>query len=114
MGVFKFLNFFIRFSKSFFLYIASVIPPTWILELENIRLKQTALESQKKTSAAPKNSSILSALSSDLQATTISTNSLSDQRYQNNSFLSNQSSNYYDYDLEIPVEIPDLPDDLKV
>ncbi len=83
------------------------------MELENIRLKLTALESQKKASAASKNSSILSVLSSDLQATTISTNSLFDQRFHNNSLL-NQSANYYDYDLEIPVEIPDLPDDLKV
>ena len=82
--------------------------------MENIRLKLTALESQKKTSAAPKNSSILSVLSGDFQATTFSTSSLSDQRFQNNSLLSNQSSNYYDYDLEIPVEIPDLPDELKV
>ena len=81
--------------------------------MENIRLKLTALESQKKASAASKNSSILSVLSSDLQATTISTNSLFDQRFNNNSLL-NQSANYYDYDLDIPVEIPDLPDDLKV
>lgn len=34
-----------RFSPSFFLYIATIIPPTWLLELENIRLKQLTLES---------------------------------------------------------------------
>ena len=32
------------FSPSFFLYIATIIPPTWFLELENIRLKRNALE----------------------------------------------------------------------
>ena len=35
----------IRFSPSFFLYIATIIPPTWFLELENIRLKLLTLES---------------------------------------------------------------------
>ncbi len=32
------------FSPSFFLYIATIIPPTWFLELENIRQKMIALE----------------------------------------------------------------------
>jgi hypothetical protein len=32
-----------RFSPSFFIYIATIIPPTWFLELENIRLKTLSL-----------------------------------------------------------------------
>jgi len=58
----------------------------------------------------PKNSSILTILSNDLQ----STNNVGDHKIKNNSLLSNQSSSYYDYDIEIPVEIPELPDELKV
>jgi hypothetical protein len=33
-----------RFSPSFFIYIATIIPPTWFLELENIRLKTLSLK----------------------------------------------------------------------
>ena len=32
-----------RFSPSFFLYITTLIPPTWFLELENVRLKRAKL-----------------------------------------------------------------------
>jgi hypothetical protein len=103
----------LRFSKSFFLYIASVIPPTWFLELENIRLKLSAHEAQRKTSAAPKNSSILTVLANERQSTPVSA-SFVDNKIRNNSMLSNETISYYDYDIEIPVKIPDLPDELKV
>ena len=83
-----------------------MIPPTWLLELENIRLKLSTHEAQRKTSAAPKNSSILTVLANERQSTPVSA--------RNNSMLSNETISYYDYDIEIPVKMPDLPDDLKV
>ena len=98
-----------RFSKSFFLYIATVIPPTWLLELENIRLKLKAFESSAKTSKAPVNSSTLLNQIEHLSLSTTFPKS-------NISTLLNQTNNYYDYDSidSIPVKIPDLPDDFKV
>jgi hypothetical protein len=53
---------FLRFSPSFFLYIATIIPPTWFLELENIKNKRLAMEiianatahSQNQHSSSPK------------------------------------------------------------
>jgi len=109
-----FPSYILRFSKSFFLYIASVIPPTWFLELENIRLKLSAHEAaQRKTSTAPKNSSILAVLANERHSTPVSA-SFVDNKIRNNSMLSNETISYYDYDIEIPVKLPDLPDDLKV
>ena len=88
------------FSPSFFLYIATIIPPTWFLELENIRLKRNALET--------------------LEGITMPTNASSELyindffRKEPTTFTKTKSSNqdvFYDfYDGALPI----LPSDIKV
>lgn len=81
-----------RFSPSFCLYIATIIPPTWFLELENIRLKKLTLESL--TNATQQ--SYKPQVSQSVNGTN------GDQSYE------------LDADLENIVPIPLLPGDIKV
>ena len=88
---------FSRFSISFFLYIVTIIFPTWFLELENIRLKLNV----KRTLGSNIN-----------ELTTISSILL----VQNTSSLLNQTNDDYYYDPidSIALPIPDFSDDFKV
>ncbi len=50
--MFKFNFFLYRLSPSFFIYIITLIPPTWFLELENVRLKRAKINGVENTTSA--------------------------------------------------------------
>ena len=90
------------FSPSFFLYIATIIPPTWFLELENIRLKIIALETLEGKSVTGNASNAASTQS----------NFGDFFRREPTSFGKSNETSFYDfYDEALPIL---LPSDIKV